>query len=62
MALNRHTLRQLIALLDQEHGQECGLSSIERFTLAVRFDDGAEYRLRWPRGVPTPAWEVARER
>jgi hypothetical protein len=62
MALNRHTLRQLIALLEQEHGQECGLSSIERFTLAVRFDDGAEYRLRWPRGVPTPAWEVARER
>jgi hypothetical protein len=26
----------------------------------VRFDDGAAFQIRWPRGVRNPVWEVAR--
>jgi len=62
MTLSHQTLRELIAALAREHGEERGLWPRERFALEVHFDDGAEYRLRWPRGVRNPAWEVCRER
>ena len=62
MPLNRATLRALIGQLEREHGPERGVWPAERFTFRVWFDDGAEYRLRWPRGVSNPAWEVVRER
>jgi len=62
MTLSRNTLRSLISQLEQEHGSEQGLWPVQRFVLRVLFDDGAEYQLRWPRGVPNPAWEVVRHR
>lgn len=62
MSLTRETLRYLIGHLEQEHGQEQGVWPVQRFVLIVHFDDGAEYQLRWPRGVKTPAWEVTRQR
>jgi hypothetical protein len=64
MTLSRKGLRNLIAQLEREHGEERGVwpREHEPFSLTVYFDDGAEYRLRWPRGVRNPAWEVIRER
>lgn len=62
MTLDRTTLRGLIATLEIDHGEERGVWPLQRFTLAVLFDDGAEYHLRWPRGVRTPAWEITRHR
>ena len=61
MPLNRTNLRSLIGQLEREHGAERGVWSAEKFTFRVWFDDGAEYRLRWPRGAANPAWEVVRE-
>jgi hypothetical protein len=62
MSLSHASLRLLIAQLEREHGSEQGVWPAERFAFRVWFDDGAEYRLRWQRGVPTPSWEVIRER
>lgn len=62
MSLDRASLRSLIHLLERDHGAERGVWATERFSFRVWFDDGAEYRLRWPRGVRNPVWEVVRER
>jgi hypothetical protein len=62
MTLSRDELRILIRQLEHEHGAEQGLWPRERFVMKVLFDDGAEYELRWPRGVRNPCWEVVRER
>lgn len=62
MTLSRQALRELISALEREHGEERGLWPAERFTLTVFFDDGAEYRFRWPRGARNPAWEIERQR
>jgi hypothetical protein len=62
MTLSRDELRTLIRQLEQEHGAEQGLWSLQRFVMEVLFDDGAEYQLRWPRGVRNPVWEVVRQR
>lgn len=62
MTLNRQSLRELIATLERAHGEERGVWPREPFAMAVFFDDGAEYELRWPRGVKNPAWEVHRAR
>jgi hypothetical protein len=61
MSLSHASLRSLIAQLEREHGPEQGVFPAERFAFRVWFDDGAEYRLRWPRGVANPAWEIVRE-
>jgi hypothetical protein len=61
MSLSHASLRSLIAQLEREHGPEQGVWSAERFVFRVWFDDGAEYQLRWPRGVRNPTWEVVRE-
>lgn len=62
MTLSRQHLRELIAALERQHGEERGLWPRQRFALAVHFDDGAEYQLRWPRGARNPAWEISRRR
>jgi len=62
MSLSRASLRLLISELEREHGAEQGVWPAGRFAFRVWFDDGAEYRLRWPRGARNPAWEVIRER
>ena len=62
MTLSRETFRRLISQLENEHGAEQGTWPVSPFTFKVCFDDGAEYRIRWPRGVANPVWEVVRER
>jgi hypothetical protein len=61
MSLNQASLRLVISQLERVHGAEQGVWPAERFSFRVWFDDGAEYRLRWPRGAANPAWEVVRE-
>jgi hypothetical protein len=46
--------------LEQQHGSAQALRPLEQFLFMVSLDDGAEYQLRWPRGVRNPAWEVTR--
>lgn len=61
MTLSHETFRGLLRLLEREHGQTRELRPLERFVFEVFLDDGAEYRLRWPRGVRNPVWEVTRQ-
>jgi hypothetical protein len=61
MSLSHASLRFLISQLERDHGPEQGVWSTERFVFRVWFDDGAQYRLCWPRGSHNPAWEVIRE-
>jgi hypothetical protein len=60
MTLSHETLRGLVIQLEQQHGLAQALRPLERFLFMVSLDDGAEYQLRWPRGVRNPAWEVTR--
>jgi hypothetical protein len=60
MTLNQETLRGLLMQLEQQHGSTQELRPVEPFLFTVFLDDGAEYQLRWPRGVRNPAWEVNR--
>jgi hypothetical protein len=60
MTLNQETLRGLLMQLEQQHGAAQELRPLEPFLFTVFLDDGAEYQLRWPRGVRNPAWEVNR--
>jgi hypothetical protein len=60
MTLSHETLRGLVMQLEQQHGSAQALRPLEQFLFMVSLDDGAEYQLRWPRGVRNPAWEVTR--
>jgi len=60
MTLSHEILRGLVLQLEQQHGLAQELRPLERFHFTVFLDDGAEYELRWPRGVRNPAWEVTR--
>jgi len=62
MTLNHGAFRDLLSQLEQQHGATQELRPLEHFVFVVLLDDGAEYQLRWPRGVRNPIWEVARQR
>jgi hypothetical protein len=62
MTLSHGAFRDLLNQLERQHGATQELRSPDHFVFVVLLDDGAEYLLRWPRGVRNPIWEVARQR